>query len=340
MRNDVYKMAVCFSEKGKDVIERLNNAALQAGVSKAEPYKCYAGAGEASDGDPGDGFRSISLDEYTRIGFESHRPLIFVGATGIAVRAISAYVKDKLTDTPVIVIDDNGRFVIPILSGHAGGANKLAVIIANLLDAIPVITTSTDVNRAFSADVFAVENHLTIRNREGIRKVSAKAIEGKPVTLSVKDYPPREKVDIILADRTDSEYDLLLSPKKYTIGIGTRKGKDPEEAEAFILEVLAGEGIAVQDVYAVCTVDIKEDEPAIKRFCGKYSLPLITFEASLLERVQGDFTASRFVKKTVGVDNVCERAAFLGALPDAKLILRKTSGEGITVAICQRGKGT
>lgn len=318
--NDVYNIAICFTDKGREVIDRLNTAAKEAGV---DPFMLC----------------DLPLDDFTRKGFEEKRPMVFVGAIGIAVRAISGYVRDKLSDSPVIVIDDNGRFVIPILSGHAGGANKLALVIAKLLDAIPVITTSTDVNGAFSADVFAVENNLRIMNRDGIKKVSAKAIEGKSVTISIKDFPPAEPVDIILADHTDREYDLLISPKRYTVGIGTRKGKDPKEAEEFVLGILADNDVAIDDVHAVCTIDLKENEPAITEFCRKYRIALITFEAGVLERAQGGFTPSAFVKDTTGVDNVCERAAVLGAGPGAELVLAKTKGEGITVAIAKRRKG-
>jgi cobalt-precorrin 5A hydrolase len=318
--DDVYKTAICFNDKGRAVIERLNREAEKAGIEPAE-------------------LSNLSLEDFARRGFEEKRAMIFVGAVGIAVRAISGYVTDKLSDSPVIVIDDNAGFVIPILSGHAGGANKLAVIVAKLLGAVPVITTSTDVNGAFSADVFAKENSLTIRNREGIKKVSAKAIEGKPVTVSIKDYPPKEQVDIILASDTDdidAEYNLLLSPKRYTVGIGTKKGKDPGEAEEFLTGVLEENGIGIEDVYAICSIDLKEKEPALKEFGRKYRIPLITFEASVLECAHGDFTPSEFVKDTTGVDNVCERAAVLGAGPKAELIVKKTKGDGITVAIAKR----
>ncbi len=255
---------------------------------------------------------------------------------GIAARAIAPYIKDKLTDCPVIVIDDGGTFVIPLLSGHEGSANKLAAIIAELMGAIPVITTSTDVNGAFSADVFAVENRLTIQNREGIKKVSAKAIEGKPVTISIKDYPPAEPVDIILADETDREYSLLLRPKEYVVGIGMRKGKDTNETEEFVLGKLREAGIKTEDVYAIATIDIKAGEPAIRAFSTKYRIPVIGFEAALLNKAAGDFTPSEFVKETVGVDNVCERAAALAAGASGKIICKKTKGDGITLAIARR----
>ncbi len=311
------KTAICFTEQGRAVIEKLNNASKAAGISGVE-------------------ITELALDDFAKTGFEQHCALIFVGAAGIAVRAIAPHVKDKLYDSPVIVIDDSGSFVIPILSGHVGGANKLAVTVAHLLDAVPVITTSSDVNGAFSADVFAKENNLKIRGREGIRKVSAKAIEGKPVTLSVKDYPPDQPVDIIVADETDREYDLLLSPKRYVLGIGLRKGADADRLEEFVLKLLSDNKTDIDDVYAAATIDIKQDEPALRRLCDRYGLPLIAFDASVLKRAPGTFTHSDFVEDTVGVDNVCERAAVLAAGPNAQLVLGKTKGDGITIAIARK----
>ncbi|MCR5672787.1 MAG: cobalamin biosynthesis protein [Lachnospiraceae bacterium] len=328
------KTFICFTENGKKIIEKIISAALQETASSALTVKGYA-FGNCSAG-AGIKKPDISLEELTKCEFAAGHAIIFIGAVGIAVRTISPFIKDKLTDSPVIVIDDAGTFVIPILSGHAGGANKLAAALAGLLDAVPVITTSTDVNGAFSADVFAVENHLTIRNREGIRKVSAKALEGKPVTISIKDYPPAEGADIIIADETDREYSLLLSPKKYVLGVGMRKDKDASAFEEFIVSLLSENGIEINDVYALATVDVKENEPALRAFSQKHRIPLISFEAPVLERAKGDFTASDFVKETVGVDNVCERAAYLAAGPGAKIIVKKTKYDGITAAIAQR----
>ena len=327
--NTMIKDLICFNENGRKIARKINSAAQKAGIECANLFFCNSGSTQ-------EGFQSTGLDDFARRGFSEGHALIFVGAVGIASRAIAPYVKDKLTDCPVIVIDDAGTFVIPVLSGHAGSANKLAMILAKLIEAIPVITTSTDVNGAFSADVFAAENRLTIQNREGIKKVSARAIEGKPITLSIKDYPPAEPVDIILADETDREYSLLLKPKEYVVGLGMKKGKDPKDAEEFILGKLRNAGIKTDDVYAVATLDIKAEEPAIRAFSSKYRIPVIAFEAAVLGKAAGDFTTSEFVKETVGVDNVCERAAVLAAGPSGKIICKKTKGEGITLAIAGR----
>ncbi len=326
------KAAICFTAYGKAVIEKLNKAAAEKGI---EPVTAYISMHNAPEDD---GFIKVkeSVEKWAAERSADSEAIIFVGAVGIAVRAITPLVKDKLSDSPVIVIDDTGRFVIPILSGHVGGADKIAVVLAELIGAEPVITTSTDLHEAFSTDVFARENGLKIRNKDGIKKVSAKAIEGKKVTISVKDYPPTEPVDIIVADDTDREYDLLLSPKKYTVGIGMKKDTDRTKAEEYVLKVLMDNDIAIDDIYAFATIDIKEDEPAIRYICDKYRLPLITFDADILNKVKGDFSSSDFVKNTVGVDNVCERSAVLAAGPGAKLIIKKQAENGITLAVARR----
>lgn len=316
------KDIIVFGKRGFSLAERINLAARKAGI---EPANVYCSGTFAGD-------KSIRPDDFARRGFAEGHALIFIGAAGIAVRTIAPYAKDKLADSPVIVIDDGGTFVIPILSGHARGANKLAATFAHLLDAIPVITTSTDVNEAFSADVFAAENRLTIHNREGIKKVNAKAIEGKIVTISVKDYPPVEPVDIIIADETDREYSLLLKPKRYIVGLGAKRGIDAEYTEKFVLSRLADNGIDTDDVYYVATLDVKADEAAFRHFCDKYRIPLVVYEAAVLQKTAGEFDSSEFVRNTVGVDNVCERAAACGG----ELFVRKIKGDGITLAISRR----
>ena len=326
------KMAICFSDRGREIIEKLNKSFAERGLEGMEAYIDRASEEEVP------GFHTVreSVDVWTKKHFSPGSALIFVGAAGIAVRALSGLPADKLVDGPVLVIDDSGTFVIPLLSGHAGGANKLAVILADFLEAVPVITTSTDVHAAFSADTFAVENRLTITDRKALKTVSAKALEGKKVTLSVKNYPPKEPVDILVADETDAAYTLLLKPKPVTVGMGMKRDKDPAALEAFFLEVLQENGLAPEDVYALCTLDLKEEEPALLFLRDRYRIPVISFDAELLMKAEGSFSASSFVQETVGVDNVCERAAVLGAGAGAQLLVKKTARDGMTLAIAKR----
>ena len=273
--------------------------------------------------------------------FVDNEALVFVGAAGIAVRTIAPLVRDKLKDPPVIVIDEKGSFVIPLLSGHVGGANSLALEVADIIGAQPVITTATDVSGAFSVDVFARENELRIANRDGIVKVSSSALEGKPVTICIKDYPPEEPVDVLIADEEAAKglkdaAKIVLCPKRYAIGMGCRRGKSFEELRAFAEEVLRENGIDISEAGCIATIDVKKDEEGLKRLSQAWRMPLITFEAGLLARTEGDFSHSDTVLEKVGVDNVCERAAVLAAGKGSQIRVRKTARNGMTIAVAER----
>lgn len=104
-------------------------------------------------------------EAWIRDKFSYHIPLLFVGATGIAVRLIAPFVEDKLRDSAVIVMDQRGRHVIPLLSGHMGGANEIARNLADRVGAEVILTTATDVEDLFAVDVFARRNGFCICDR-------------------------------------------------------------------------------------------------------------------------------------------------------------------------------
>ena len=127
------------------------------------------------------------LTEWTGEQMKKRRSLLFIGACGIAVRAIAPFLTDKLNDVPVLVMDEQGRFVIPVLAGHVGGANELAVSLAERMGSTPVITTATDLNHCFAVDLFARRNALHIVNKGGIAKVSSRILAGEEVTMAVEE---------------------------------------------------------------------------------------------------------------------------------------------------------
>lgn len=133
-----------------------------------------------------------SLTEWTGEEMKKRRSLLFIGACGIAVRAIAPFLTDKLNDMPVLEMDEQGRFVIPILAGHVGGANELALSLAERMGSTPVITTATDLNHCFAVDLFAKRNALHIVNKDGIAKVSSRILAGEEVTMAVEEGHLRE----------------------------------------------------------------------------------------------------------------------------------------------------
>lgn len=181
---------------------------------------------------------SQNILDWTAAQMSEKKALIFIGACGIAVRAIASSVNNKLKDSPVIVIDELGQFVIPILSGHVGGANELAVLLAALMNATPVITTATDINNKFAVDVFAKKCRLAIVNKDGIARVSSKVLAGKVVTLSVdREHIPAKHRSLIKAflDEADMSADTIKTvdfPPAYgaDIVVSCEKAKDPKMA--------------------------------------------------------------------------------------------------------------
>ena len=289
-----------------------------------------------------------TLSEWTKDAFANRRALIFVGAMGIAVRTIAPYIKSKLTDSPVIVVDEKGQFVIPILSGHVGGANELAHKIAEHLGAVAVITTATDINDVFAVDVFAVKNGLEILNKKGIQAVSSKILEGERATISFPlgksrklpqeliyiDYPPKINVDIIISEDDEllKKATFPLRPKKKILGIGCKKGKSCEDIEELVDEC----GVDMNQIYAVASIDIKKNETGIIQFSNKYRIEFLTYTKEELMKIEGDFSASEFVNSTVGVDNVCERSALLCAGKNGRILQKKTAKNGVTLAVAER----
>lgn len=320
--------AIAFTREGAKRLEALR-AKLGARCFAA---KKYAG---------GDIAAFESLGELTGEQFKTADALVFVGACGIAVRAIAPYVNSKATDPAVVVMDERAKFVIPLLSGHIGGANALSRKIAKLTGACAVITTATDINNKFSVDTFACDNNLYIGDTKLIKEISSRALDGERIGL-VSDYPLKNKPDIFTdnadagiyighKDKKPFAITLTLIPRDIVLGIGCKKNC-PDVPES-ILGFLKANSVNPRGLCAAATIDIKRDERGIVDFCERYGIPLLTYGAQELSCVEGEFTASEFVKKTVGVDNVCERAVCAAG---ASLTVRKTVCGKTTLALGRR----
>ena len=295
---------------------------------------------------------------------------LFIGAAGIAVRWIVPWVKDKYTDSPVLVMDEKGRYVIPLQSGHVGGAAALADEIAGLAGGTAVHTTATDVQGKFAVDVFAKKHGLEITDRRAAKAVSAAVLDGEKIALYIEEaygdmLTSKEKTclpeEVILCGTASdaekcryrvmvtaqrpSEKALWLKPMDMAAGIGCRKDIRPELLEKGFLDVLKESGISIRQIRKIASIDLKKDEPAILRLAEKYGIPFVTYPADELRTVEEVTAGSEFVEKMTGVDNVCERAARLCARnretgADGELIWGKCIREGMTAALAAYPAGT
>lgn len=265
-----------------------------------------------------------SLQQWAEKRFQEKTAIVVIGACGIAVRMIAPFVESKVSDSPVIVVDEAGQFVIPLLSGHLGGANALAEKISKQIGAVPVVTTATDVRETFSPDLFAKQNGLTIQNKEGIARISSKILDNQMVDI------------VISRDFTELSHGILrLKPKEYILGVGCKKGKTYQELAAFIDRQLQELGIESSDIRQIASIDLKSREEAILRWAACNRVPFVTYSAEQLKKVEGTFTESAFVEKTTGVSNVCERAAMAAAGENGQLVRRKQAENGMTLAVAK-----
>ena len=289
------------------------------------------------------------LSDVTKQYFHEADALVFFSATGIAVRCIAPFVQDKFRDPAVLVSDENGKYVISLMSGHAGGANRLSLVLAEALGAQPVITTATDGRNLFAVDVFAVEKGLQISDRTAAKQISARILAGEKLKIFAEDgccampadslqsrsreeetsctdvhgiirrygegicgTKDRSEADIIVSCRReakDRKEALYLIPRRVTLGVGCRKGIGGDAVRKAVLEILRKTGVFRQAVCGIASIDLKKDEQGLLAFAREWKLPAVFYTAEELNALPGNFTASDFVRNITGVDCVCERSA-------------------------------
>ena len=326
---------ISLTENGRKLSERI---AVRADFFSAERF-CFH---THTDGD------SHAFDDLGSLVsgiFGKYDAIIFVCACGIAVRSCAPYLRSKTTDPAVIVIDDCGRFVIPVLSGHIGGANALAQRLSELLGAQAVITTATDTGGHFSPDSFAAANGLIINDMTAAKLIASSVLDGEKIGFK-SGYEYRDLPEALSADKDcrtgiyvgcgDIEpfpVTLRLVPRNIVLGIGCKRGTDFSAIEMAVFSALGNAGIAFERVRHIATIDLKATEQGLLDFCSRYRFELSVYSAGELMEVPGDFTSSEFVKSVAGADNVCERSAV--KCSGGKLILRKTAIDGVTVAAAE-----
>ncbi len=325
-----------FSRRGQATAERIVRAL------SGEETVCAAYTPERL---AGGGFAPIPKPSGAFYGglFQSRDALVFVGAAGIAVRAIAPHVRSKTTDPAVVCVDELGHFVIPLLSGHIGGANALAERLAETLGAVCAVTTATDVNRRFSVDRWAAEQGYVIDDMRAAKTVSAAILEGDVPLCSALPLGTALPAGVVPGasgaagiyigweKRAPFAVTLRLIPRVLCLGLGCRRGTEAGVIDAAVSAVLEENSIDPRAVRTAASIDLKAAETGLLTCCEARGWPLAFYTAAQLEAVSGHFTPSAFVRSVTGVDNVCERAALAGGAK--QLIVKKTARTGVTVAV-------
>ena len=284
-----------------------------------------------------------SASDWTNQTFPAADALIFVGATGIAVRSVAPLLRSKLTDPAVISVDEAGRFVVALVSGHVGGANRLAHQIAALTGGQAVVSTATDVNGRFAVDEWIIRNDMALVNPHAVRTFASALLDGKVVGLS-SEFPAKgplpEGVVWAQSGAVGLHIDVHRAspfgetvcavPRIVTLGIGCRRDTPWEAIEEAVALALEQENMHPEALCGAASIDLKRDEAGLLAFCERRKLPIHFYSAEELAAVPGEFTASERVLRVTGVDNVCERAAVLAG---GRLLSRKFAHNGVTVAL-------
>ena len=287
--------------------------------------------------------------------FYEYDAIIAVMASGILIRSISHLLESKTTDPAILNIDDNANFVISMLSGHLGGANKLTLKIADLIDATPVITTSTDVNNKLGIDVLAKDLYLSIDDTKEILHFNKSILDGKEVSFTVNsngnydylfEYLNNNTLEIDVSiyfssrindGEIEAECDnhkIILKPRQIVFGIGCRRGKSCDEINEAVNVVLKDLNIHKSRINMLSSAEIKKDEEGILELSKKLNVPVSFVELDKLKLFESkDIQKSDFVMSKFGIPGVCEPSALIMAGFDSELIYKKTAFDGVTISV-------
>ncbi len=325
---------------------------------------------DAEDND-GDGVLWFSsLKDTLRDIFSSYDGLIAVISLGALIRLISPYMRSKDEDPAVLCIDEAGRFVISVLSGHVGGANELALKIASIIDAKPVITTASDSLGTIPVDIFGREFGWKVEaDHDTIVKVSAAVVNHEPVAL-IQESGERnffkfpENIAVLdfqaFLDR-QSEFSACLfithrivdkpiiptvfyRPRVLHVGIGFDAGVTAEDILNFIDEVFEKFSISKSSIKRFATIDKKREDREFERF-AKMAYEIFSADVIFLKKDEIDAVSARvknpsdYAKKYIGVISVSEACALVSAGENSELIVEKQKGRAIPKTSEDKGAG-
>lgn len=314
------------------------------------------------------------FSEAVERNFKAYEGLIFVMAAGIVVRAIAPFLQDKLTDPAVVVFDEQGKHGISLLSGHVGGANELTRQICQALGAGAVITTATDLTKQLAPDVLAGRLGLRPWPKVRIKTINSGLLAGKKIHWRIDRTLPhsvfykrrleqegqiadlcvnsqlfavlpeeQEQLEVVITgERQLPELAelpsniLCLTPRRLIAGVGCRKGTPAALVMSALDAACRMIGRDRSFIDELASTIVKKHEPGIVYAGDSLVRPVKFYENDKMQQMieHHQLHESDFVKKRIGIGNVCEAAAYCSAAArGGRLALRKTNFEKVTVAL-------
>jgi cobalt-precorrin 5A hydrolase len=273
--------------------------------------------------------------------------IVGIMATGIMIRNVCKLIKSKNEDPAILIIDEKGKHVISLLSGHLGGGNNFSIKIASIIGAEPIITTATDINNKLGVDTLARKYYFNVNDVNKIKLINSALLNNKSIYIA---YNP--KYDYIWEDikvresyknvKNHSKFlevsygsnTINLKPKKMVVGIGSRKDIDSDSVIKAIKSTFKILDLPVKRVDSIATGQMKENEKGIIYAAEELGIPLeIISEKAMKNFKNDDLSRSNFVMEKFGVPGVCEPSSLIAAGKGSTLIFRKSSYNGVTVAV-------
>ncbi len=286
------------------------------------------------------------LDDILPTAWKSYDAIICILAMGAVVRKIAPLLEDKATDPAVLVINLALDKVVPLLSGHLGGANALADDLASRLpNCINFISTATDQTKTLAFEMLAQKEGWQIKNLKALAKISNRLLNKQPVKVAT--YPAifeiiPQKENLVRVDfETIDDTTVVIAPHIYSsaltlrpkvaLGIGCNRNTPMEQIEEAYRLFLEKHHLRVEDIATVGSFEAKKDEAGLLDFVKKHHLPITFFDKASINRLQEQFSPSASTK-FFGLKGVAEPSALLASTYQTLIIKKEVYFGAITIA--------
>ncbi|MFI3170952.1 MAG: cobalamin biosynthesis protein [Eubacteriales bacterium] len=263
---------------------------------------------------------------------------VFIGGSDIAVRMISPLIEDKMKDPAVLVMDEECKFVVPILGNHLGLANDLALKLAKIVNAKEILTTPLEIREKFTIEKFAERNEMEIGNREQARTISSAILEGQHIGFYCECNIEGEIPSGLTLCKDKKELSWytqrIAIRNEYVVGMGLLEGVSFGNVEELFLSQVDALQIDMIQIKGVATIKEKSEELALITLSEKYHIPILSFTGKELRELHLISTKESMTKSEA---NISERSAILGS-DCGELVLGKVMGQGVTFAAAKKLK--